>query len=184
MGIPYMPWEELIPQCDVLSLHMPLLPSTKHFIDVSPGGGVAEAGAARGGGVGGGAQRAHAAAALHQALHRREGGGKGSSPRWGTWPQPHSIGKPSVDPVVCPTHPALGPSPFPPRPTPTPTPQARKVAMMKEGVTLLNVSRGGLIETGARGCSMGVEGAGRWAHWLRRGLLGPRTTRELECVER
>jgi phosphoglycerate dehydrogenase-like enzyme len=29
-----MPWEDIIPQCDVISLHMPLLPSTKHFIDV------------------------------------------------------------------------------------------------------------------------------------------------------
>jgi hypothetical protein len=35
MGIPYMDWEEIIPQCDVVSLHMPLLPSTQYFIDVS-----------------------------------------------------------------------------------------------------------------------------------------------------
>jgi len=34
MGIPYLSWEEIIPQCDVVSLHMPLLPSTKYFIDV------------------------------------------------------------------------------------------------------------------------------------------------------
>lgn len=35
MGIPYLPWEEILPQCDVISLHMPLLPSTNHFINVS-----------------------------------------------------------------------------------------------------------------------------------------------------
>ncbi|GBF89630.1 D-lactate dehydrogenase [Raphidocelis subcapitata] len=33
MGIPYMPWEEILPQCDVVSLHMPLLPATRYFID-------------------------------------------------------------------------------------------------------------------------------------------------------
>lgn len=33
MGIPYLPWEEIIPQCEVISLHMPLLPSTHHFIN-------------------------------------------------------------------------------------------------------------------------------------------------------
>jgi phosphoglycerate dehydrogenase-like enzyme len=37
MDIPYGSWEEIIPQCDVISLHMPLLPSTKYFIDVSLG---------------------------------------------------------------------------------------------------------------------------------------------------
>ncbi|KAI8463144.1 MAG: putative D-lactate dehydrogenase [Monoraphidium minutum] len=33
MGIPYQSWEEILPQCDVISLHMPLLPSTHHFIN-------------------------------------------------------------------------------------------------------------------------------------------------------
>ncbi|KAI8475368.1 MAG: D-isomer-specific 2-hydroxyacid dehydrogenase NAD-binding protein [Monoraphidium minutum] len=34
MGIPYLPWEEILPQADVVSLHVPLLPSTRHFMDV------------------------------------------------------------------------------------------------------------------------------------------------------
>jgi phosphoglycerate dehydrogenase-like enzyme len=33
MGIPYMSVEEILPQADVVSVHVPLLPSTYHFID-------------------------------------------------------------------------------------------------------------------------------------------------------
>ncbi|KIZ06932.1 hypothetical protein MNEG_1024 [Monoraphidium neglectum] len=35
LGIPYLPWEEILPQADVVSVHVPLLPSTYHFMDVS-----------------------------------------------------------------------------------------------------------------------------------------------------
>ncbi len=77
MGIPYGSWGEILPQCDVVSLHMPLLPSTKYFIDVSGG----NAGACVVGvlimclgcvvrGLGG----ALAAAALDQVLYRRARG--------------------------------------------------------------------------------------------------------------
>jgi hypothetical protein len=34
LGIPYMHWRDLLPRCDVISLHVPLLPSTHHFLDV------------------------------------------------------------------------------------------------------------------------------------------------------
>lgn len=104
MGIPYGSWEEVVPQCDVISLHMPLLPSTKYFIDV----------------------RTAAFCALCcgcAALVRRLIGG------------PRHF-------VQCCT--PRGPSP------PTPTPQAAKINIMKQGVTILNVSRGGLIDTSAR----------------------------------
>lgn len=33
MGIPYLPLEQLLPQCDIVTLHCPLLPSTYHLID-------------------------------------------------------------------------------------------------------------------------------------------------------
>jgi len=33
MGVTYLPWEEILPQVDVLSLHLPLLPSTQDFMD-------------------------------------------------------------------------------------------------------------------------------------------------------
>ena len=33
MGVPYLPWEDILPQVDVLSLHLPLLPSTQDFMD-------------------------------------------------------------------------------------------------------------------------------------------------------
>lgn len=35
LGVAYVGWEEMLPQCDVVSLHLPLLPATKYFIDVS-----------------------------------------------------------------------------------------------------------------------------------------------------
>jgi D-lactate dehydrogenase len=33
MGIPYASVEEILPQADVVSVHVPLLPSTYHFIN-------------------------------------------------------------------------------------------------------------------------------------------------------
>ena len=33
MGVEYMSLEEMLPQCDILSLHCPLLPSTAYIID-------------------------------------------------------------------------------------------------------------------------------------------------------
>jgi hypothetical protein len=33
MGIPYVPLAELLPQCDILTLHCPLLPTTRYMID-------------------------------------------------------------------------------------------------------------------------------------------------------
>jgi D-lactate dehydrogenase len=33
MGIPYYPLEELLPMCDIVTLHCPLLPSTYHLMD-------------------------------------------------------------------------------------------------------------------------------------------------------
>ena len=39
MGIKYYPWEDILPAADMVSLHLPLLPSTKYFIDVRGGGG-------------------------------------------------------------------------------------------------------------------------------------------------
>lgn len=33
MGIPYLSLDDLLPRCDVLSLHVPLLPSTRHLIN-------------------------------------------------------------------------------------------------------------------------------------------------------
>jgi D-lactate dehydrogenase len=33
LGIPYMSKEEVLAQSDILSLHVPLLPSTYHIID-------------------------------------------------------------------------------------------------------------------------------------------------------
>lgn len=33
MGIPYQSIEEMLPQCDIVSLHCPLLPSTHHLIN-------------------------------------------------------------------------------------------------------------------------------------------------------
>lgn len=33
MGIPYVSVEEMLPQCDVISLHVPMLPSTYHIIN-------------------------------------------------------------------------------------------------------------------------------------------------------
>lgn len=33
LGVPYHPLEELLPQADVVSLHVPLLPSTRHMIN-------------------------------------------------------------------------------------------------------------------------------------------------------
>ena len=38
MGIPYLSWEEILPRADIVSLHLPLLPATKYFIDVRGGG--------------------------------------------------------------------------------------------------------------------------------------------------
>lgn len=32
MGVPYLSMEELLPQCDIVSLHCPLLPTTYHLI--------------------------------------------------------------------------------------------------------------------------------------------------------
>jgi D-lactate dehydrogenase len=33
LGVEYMPVDEMLPQCHVVSLHCPLLPSTRHIID-------------------------------------------------------------------------------------------------------------------------------------------------------
>lgn len=33
MGIEYYSMDELLPQCDIVTLHCPLLPSTKHLIN-------------------------------------------------------------------------------------------------------------------------------------------------------
>ncbi len=33
MGIPYVSLEEMLPKCDIISLHCPLLPSTYHLIN-------------------------------------------------------------------------------------------------------------------------------------------------------
>ena len=33
LGIPYMSLDELLPQCDIVTLHCPLMPSTRHMID-------------------------------------------------------------------------------------------------------------------------------------------------------
>ncbi len=33
LGVPYLPLDELLPQCDIITLHTPLLPSTKHIIN-------------------------------------------------------------------------------------------------------------------------------------------------------
>lgn len=33
LGVPYQSVEEILPQCDVVSIHVPLLPSTYHFLD-------------------------------------------------------------------------------------------------------------------------------------------------------
>lgn len=33
MGVPYMSLEEMLPQADVVSLHVPLLPATYHIIN-------------------------------------------------------------------------------------------------------------------------------------------------------
>ena len=35
MGIKYHSWEDILPRADIVSLHLPLLPATKYFIDVS-----------------------------------------------------------------------------------------------------------------------------------------------------
>lgn len=33
MGVPYMEIDEILPQADVVSIHVPLLESTRHFMD-------------------------------------------------------------------------------------------------------------------------------------------------------
>jgi D-lactate dehydrogenase len=33
MGVQYLPLDELLPQCDIISLHVPLLPETRHLIN-------------------------------------------------------------------------------------------------------------------------------------------------------
>ncbi len=33
LGVPYKSVEEILPQADVISIHVPLLPSTHHFLD-------------------------------------------------------------------------------------------------------------------------------------------------------
>jgi D-lactate dehydrogenase len=33
MGVEYLPLDELLPQCDIISLHVPLLPETRHLIN-------------------------------------------------------------------------------------------------------------------------------------------------------
>lgn len=37
MGIPYLDLEDILPRADVISLHVPLLPSTSHFINKESG---------------------------------------------------------------------------------------------------------------------------------------------------
>ncbi len=33
LGVPYMDIDEILPQADIVSVHVPLMPSTYHFID-------------------------------------------------------------------------------------------------------------------------------------------------------